>query len=439
MNESEHLRDMITVLELARNREKTLRRESEYILEALQILNNESIPETMLARSTSILQKALNFEEAFVINQTEQSHWIGQDITGTRFNGTRWNSGSMMQRVVHGETVPVYDITRVPEWSEQPPEVRNGVQSALHIPLRGLQSVVMLVCTHSERGVFQQKHSNLASRFAALTSQIFKNIEYQNEILERNAAMEKDLQTARVIQNTLVGLPVPEVRGLKSAYQYKPLEAIGGDYFNLIPLENGGMGVFVGDVSGHGVSAALFLSLLKFNTDRVGRNHSLEPAKYLCKLNDSLYGHLVRSFLTGIYGVFQPVSGAMRFTMAKGGHPAPIYYNAREKSGKFLHSNGPLLGVFTKIEVDEIEINLSRGDRIFFYTDGLTEIRTSAGNLLGENELLQIFKESQKPKIKDTVAAILNEILRRKSNHTPDDDIVLIGVEFVGRSRLFGF
>src|SRR6056297_483402 len=93
-------------------------------------------------------------------------------------------------------------------------------------------------------------------------------IESERILRERNEIIEKDLKAAQLIQRSLVQSEIEDIAGIATALKYIPLDAIGGDYYSITPLEEGGTGVFIGDVTGHGVSAALYLSLLKATTDR---------------------------------------------------------------------------------------------------------------------------------------------------------------------------
>jgi PAS domain S-box-containing protein len=255
----------------------------------------------------------------------------------------------------------------------------------------------------------------------------------EENLRERNRIMEMDLRIAQITQNALLMQPVPESGLLKIEYRYVPLEKVGGDYFSFMPLENGDMAVFIGDVSGHGVVSALFLALVKFATERIFRDFARLPAEYLRRLNSELIGSMSSYFITGIYGVFEaggdPPGAVFRFS--NGGHPPPILLKAGGQA-RYLDAPGTIIGAFESASYGESSITLEKGDRVFLYTDGIPEAHNSSRERIGfGDDLLELFRASSRPGLGETLDRVMGSVEAFRGDMPPDDDMVLVGIEVI--------
>ena len=257
-------------------------------------------------------------------------------------------------------------------------------------------------------------------------------IESERILRERNDIIEKDLKAAQVIQRSLVQSEIENIEGIDTALKYIPLDAVGGDYYSITPLNEGGTGVFIGDVTGHGVSAALYLSLLKATTDRKCRKYALEPGNYITSLNSELIGNMPMSFLTAIYGVFEKtIHGNTRFSFASAGHPHPVLWRAEAGTLEYINSKGTILGMFNDLKYGETDIFMQKGDRVFLYTDGIPETVNGSKQVLGYDLLMELMHESMRSSIHDTVEEFMSRVNRYKGNVPFEDDIVIIGFEIM--------
>ena len=249
----------------------------------------------------------------------------------------------------------------------------------------------------------------------------------------RNEAMEKDLKLAQLVQNGFLANRMTSTEQVMIDCRYLPHDAVGGDYFSITPLQDGGMGVFIGDVVGHGISAALFMSLLKAATDRVCRLHGLKPGEYMRLLNNDLIEYLNFHFITAIYGyfIFNGESGGPKFIFSNGGHPKPVHLQGNALKTEFLDARGTVLGVFPDQDFEEKAIALNRGDRLFLYTDGIPEAKNESGQIIGFDELSQIVLKSYRPSLGDMLDRILEHVNDHRGNNAIDDDIILLGFEIL--------
>lgn len=256
--------------------------------------------------------------------------------------------------------------------------------------------------------------------------------ESEQELRARNTMMIRDLEEAKRVQQELLPKKLPKSDNLEIAYKYIPMEEVGGDYLFIrgIKFLNSNS-VFIGDVAGHGVSAALFTFLVRALTDRLYKIHYDSPAEFITELNRELVGDMGSHFLTGIYGFFQPKDYGLSFTFAKGGHPYPVLYSKETNTVSLMKSKGISLGWFEESEYEEVSVDLKPGDRIFMYTDGLIEVVHKKNWILNFEGLIELIHKTNEKNmtISDTLDYIMDNIQSIRRDSTIKDDIVIIGFE----------
>lgn len=198
----------------------------------------------------------------------------------------------------------------------------------------------------------------------------------RNRLIERNGIIEQDLAMARTIQMSLI--PSESIYDFIS-FCYKPMDMVGGDFFDFIYFRHSGnIGVFISDVSGHGVPAAFITSMVKTVVlESGGRRH--DPAALLSRINDLVLNNTGGNFITAFYGIFNPLT--MELLYCNAGHPEPyiIYPGRVEKlipGAKMMP-----LGITCSTDLGKNygrnfvneKISLEGCKKVLLYTDGLTE------------------------------------------------------------------
>ncbi|MFC1671017.1 histidine kinase N-terminal 7TM domain-containing protein [Spirochaetota bacterium] len=248
----------------------------------------------------------------------------------------------------------------------------------------------------------------------------------------RNETMERELESARIIQRSFLPTKIPEAPHLNVAFRYIPLEAVGGDFLTFTDFREKGFGVFLGDVAGHGVSAALLTSMLKVINKRVSRRWIQYPREYMINLNQLLYNYKFQQYITAIYGFFDiSVSGNVSFRFSNGGHPYPIIFNAGTGEADYIKCKGMLVGYFPSPEFNQEEVALSKGDRVFLYTDGLIDTENTKGEYVGFEYAVELVKLNQKNTIEETLDSIIHALNEFRGDALIQDDLVIIGIEVV--------
>ncbi len=217
---------------------------------------------------------------------------------------------------------------------------------------------------------------------------IYAVFRYMQETVRRQGALEQEFKSARELQQILIPETLPELPGFAVTSAYRPAQEVGGDFFQIIPLEGeyaGSTLILLGDVSGKGLKAAMTVSLI------VGAARTLAkfapcPTDLLAELNQRLFGRLQGGFTTCLAMRLGPDG---QCTMASAGHPAP-FLNKQQ-----LELPGALpLGVLSTANYKETTITLDEGDRFALYTDGLLEARNTRGEIFSFARLNALFATS---------------------------------------------
>jgi sigma-B regulation protein RsbU (phosphoserine phosphatase) len=241
---------------------------------------------------------------------------------------------------------------------------------------------------------------------------------------QRLVAVDSELATARAIQLAALPRTNPDLPGLEVAAVYMPASDVAGDFYDFLELENGCLGVFIADVSGHGVPAALVASMLKIALATQSENAS-SPARILSALNTLFCGRLERQFITAAYVHINPVAGTL--VTASAGHPPPILRH--EASSEELLAAGVVLGRFRDPRYDEITRPFAPGDTLVFYTDGVTETGNAAAGHRGDESRRQAMAKRGLGSARALSGTIVSDVATwRGVDGPPDDDVTLIVV-----------
>jgi serine phosphatase RsbU (regulator of sigma subunit) len=246
------------------------------------------------------------------------------------------------------------------------------------------------------------------------------------EELEKNKRLiENELDIARTIQDNLIPSVMPVFQGASFYSIYRPVVQVGGDLFDFITFhEKNKIGIFISDVSGHGVPAALITSMVKTLSTSAGVKRE-SPSGFLQYINNGLVGLTGDNFLTAFYGIYDSSAGTL--TYSRCGHCYPLLL----RNGEVIpvKSSGTIMGIVQDISIEEKVLNLSRGDKIIFYTDGLTEA-TNSGNVQFEDFMLgRIVPEIAGFDIEKLLNSLYESLVIFTKNNPPDDDICIVGME----------
>ena len=205
------------------------------------------------------------------------------------------------------------------------------------------------------------------------------------QLLAREAESTQNLRAAGRLHRQLV-LPKspPDIPGLAWAIRYKPLDYLGGDYYDFAEPAKGHVGMLIADGSGHSIPAALLAVMASVAFNDIADRYS-SPGTVLTHVNKRLAGLAEERFVSAFYGVLDAGTNTLRYATA--GHPPPLWYQAATGEVHALSGSGFLLSVMPDEVYREKEVTLAPGDRLCLYTDGVTEARNEIGEMFGQERL----------------------------------------------------
>ena len=247
--------------------------------------------------------------------------------------------------------------------------------------------------------------------------------------IERSRLMVQG-QIAETLQRSLLPRKLPRVPGLRMAARYLPAaeqSAVGGDWYDVIELENQCIGFVIGDVAGHGMAAATFMGQLR-SAIRAYALDTVGPAEVITKVasfSDRMHSRMA----TVIYATLNLTTWEVRF--ARAGHPYPLLLHADGRREFLTDVGGPPIGTGGRQAYEEQAITLSAGETLLLYTDGLIERR---GRQLAEGEAALVEVAGSAP---DEPELMCEAVTSRLTEDTPPaDDIAILAVQTVGLHEL---
>lgn len=305
----------------------------------------------------------------------------------------------------------------------------------------GIQSVFPMIIKSKIVGalLFGLKHSG--SKFGGKDLELLNAASNQLAVAIENARLykaetekikiERDLDVARKIQQGLLPKCIPNLKGLDICGEMIPAMQVGGDYYDLIQISESKLFVAVGDVSGKGLSASLYMTKLQTMIQMVCKSN-LNPKEILIEVNKRLYESMERnSFITMTLALFDTESNTVRFCRA--GHmPLFISSNGKVESVK---TQGIGLGlekgeVFSKTLVEE-EIKFKSGQVYSFFSDGITEAMNEKNDLFGEERLINVLKKKSSDTSDEIMQYVWDEVKKFKGKAKPNDDMTMVIVKTI--------
>jgi sigma-B regulation protein RsbU (phosphoserine phosphatase) len=248
----------------------------------------------------------------------------------------------------------------------------------------------------------------------------------------RHQRMQREVEIAREVQERLFPQRIPVVAGVDLAGHCRPALGVGGDYYDMIELENGHLALAIGDVSGKGIAAALLMAGLRASLRGMmdgalleGGRHDL--ARLVRKLNRLIYeSSAVNRYATFFLAIYDPATRGLRYVNA--GHNPPLWIRNTLENRKTmrLEACGPVIGLLKDVSYEEQSLQLEPGDLLLGYTDGISEAMTAADEEWGE-ERMQAAAEA----VRDLPAKDILDALFRAADDFTDgapqhDDMTLL-------------
>jgi phosphoserine phosphatase RsbU/P len=236
--------------------------------------------------------------------------------------------------------------------------------------------------------------------------------------------LEGELELSQVIQRGLLPQTLPSIEGLNIAAFSRPAQIVGGDYFDFVNFKDGAHGIVMADVSGHGVSAGMFMSSLQtaFHTLTPDAD---SPTEVLERIN-RLYIHNIKftTFVTIFFGKYDPQTRILSY--ANAGHNSAYLYRMATNEEIWIKPTAPAIGLMEGFAIYKDEVRLDPGDILLLYTDGITEASNYQGRLWGEDNLADIIRANTDSSAEQLIQKILQAMREHTGGNPLADDVTLL-------------
>lgn len=252
--------------------------------------------------------------------------------------------------------------------------------------------------------------------------------ETREKLAQQLLAIQKELETARLIQQSILPETIPQVEGLDIAARYIPMASVAGDFYDFIPVDDKHVGILVADVSGHGMPAALIASMLKIAL-AAQAEHAADPARVLQGLNHALCGKFQHHYVTAAYAYIDMEKCTLKYGGA--GHPPLLMWGNSSEDVRDVAENGLFLGKFDFAAYSSVDVPLVPGDWGLLYTDGISETNNPESVEFGTERFRQFLaagKNASADALADSLLTELSRYSARTEGADLDDDITMVAI-----------
>jgi PAS domain S-box-containing protein len=276
------------------------------------------------------------------------------------------------------------------------------------------------------RGVPLRDHEGRIVRWYVVMSDI-EEARIEQEIRMEKARMEQEMRIAAEIQQALLPHEVRVGRSFRVAAQSLPCRSIGGDFYDYLDQSDGSFGFALGDVAGKGPAAALLSAMMQgiFAAHAAGSD---PPARTIGRVNLALYRRGIESrFITLMYGALHPDG---RLIYCNAGHNPPFVLG--RDTLRRLECGGPVLGPFEGATFEEETVNLSPGDCVLVFSDGISEAATASGDEYGDDRILSCVQHNLSLEPQQLLQALFADVREFTQGTPQNDDITAMVLRYTG-------
>ena len=248
----------------------------------------------------------------------------------------------------------------------------------------------------------------------------------QAQIIEKER-LERELQVAFEIQTSILPQTLPDLAGYDFGALMVPARAVGGDFYDIIPLSSDKVGIIIGDVADKGVPSAIFMAQTHALLYAMATRDA-SPAWVLQRVNQLLIKMGESSlFVTVLYGILDRRTNL--FSYARAGHELPIVVSANGKAEIAPYNQGQLMGVLDKPMLDEQTVSIPSGGVIMLYTDGVIDARHSNGDSFGLERLIKELELPRDGSAQDQCDRLWQVLSNFQSKDAQEDDVTLVIIQ----------
>jgi phosphoserine phosphatase RsbU/P len=306
-----------------------------------------------------------------------------------------------------------------------------GTELLLPLPGRNRLMGVMALGPKQSEAAYSKSDLHLLQVLATQTGMALEVSELAHSLAHEAAQRERvnrEIEIAREVQERLFPQEMPKLPGASVAGHCRPAQGVGGDYYDVFPLQDGRLGLAIGDVSGKGISAALLMASLRASLRGVTLDNPRDFAKLMDKVNRLVYeASADNRYATFFFGALNPVTRVLDCVNA--GHNAPLVLRQKPDGGSEilrLEADGPVVGLLPFAPYTEQSLQLKPGDLLVTYTDGISEAMTHDDEEWGEERMMAAAASAREGSAEHALKTIFAEADKFTAGAPQHDDMTLL-------------
>jgi len=398
------------------------------LVQASHLLNSSLNLKRVLATLLDVATKNLDADRGtiYLLDPERRELW-SQVLKGDETMEIRLPMGKGIAGTVGktGETVNLKDAYKDKRFNKEI-DTKTGFRtsSMLCMPMKNRSGKIVGVfqILNKHRGHFDKNDEHFLSELSIPASIAIENARLHIAELEHQR-FEKELEVAYRIQQQILPSELPKMAGIQTTALAIPCHTVGGDFYDVIRINDDKVALVIADVTGKGIPAALLVSTLQASLHAF-IEHTYSPTDLVTKLNRVINENSTpEKFITFFICIYDIPTWTLRYVNAGHNHPFILF----EKGGiEPLSKGGFCLGVFTDNRYEEGEIRLNPGDTLILYTDGVTEAMNAKNEMYGEARLYLTMHKMLDKSVKEIERSILSDMKSFTDGAPQADDVTLV-------------
>jgi sigma-B regulation protein RsbU (phosphoserine phosphatase) len=416
--------------EIARLSQKIKRLSS--LIDVNELISSSLDLDTILENMMTISKQVMNADASSLMRIDEKTneliYQVAQSAVGEKLKQEfRLKMGQGIAGTVaqEGEPLLLEDAYTHPKFFRGHDEATGyRTKSMITVPLKigGRVTGVAQVINRLDGRPFDQDDLELFLALASMAAIALENAKMHQQILEKQRLV-KDMEFARTVQESFLPQEAPQIQHYRFSAHYTPALEVGGDFYDFIPIDRDRTGIVIGDVSGKGVPAALYMAKLGSDMRTLAFTER-SPSAALMKLNDLLAARSRRGmFATLSYLELDTKNGNV--TICNAGHLPPIIRRPDGSLLRLVKAGGAPLGMLPGMHLSQETAMIGRGDIVVLYTDGIVEAMNAREELYGFERFEALLRKGpgEPGALKDMIIADVNRFTGLSPQH---DDMTLV-------------
>ncbi|EMP06312.1 stage II sporulation protein E [Leptospira interrogans serovar Pyrogenes str. 200701872] len=428
--------------------EQDLVLDREVILKYYNIISKEIVLDNLLKKLMQITMQTAGATKAVyfnLYNENPMPYLIGQnEKTGIKIekfpelDKPQYPVSYLNYVFRTGKLISTFDSFSIKNFNDQYIKEKNP-QSMVCIPLIHIGKLKGILYLENEfaKGMFTEKNIQILELIAGQAAIFIENAnlyaELEEKVKQRTSELDntihllrKDLLYAQKIQDKILSKPESTLCGIHVFTKYIPMMYVGGDIYDYEEISPGKVRIFLADATGHGVQAALVTMLIKSEYESL-KYLNISPGGLITKLNRTIIAKYktLKFFFSCLVADVDAQRGTFYYSAA--GHPDQLYLSGNTIT-KLIRC-GPIIGILENKEYDSHSLKIFKGDKLFFFSDGMIEGSNSFNETFGEDRLLKLILNHSSKSVSEIVSFVFSDFQTFLSGKEVADDITFLSAE----------